>query len=326
MGKMTLCAGQEDAVPPFLGFVLVTHSQPEQTAFLCWKLSSLFDHPPIAIHHDYSKCHLDPASLPPQVRLVKDWVKTAWGAISLVDAYLAALRLLHSESSPEWTISLSGADYPVKSAEHILHDLRSTAADALLDFREIRKHATQVADARSPTSHYQHPDWVAAAWRRYLGFSVVHYHVRKLFGRQNRPICIGNRWTTRLLTPFSASFRPFGGDTWHTLDRRAVAVLLADDPLSRKLRHFYRNRVVPDESFYHTILLNRPELTVENDNRRFSIWIDDSPHPKVLEYADLPAMVASNAHFARKFPFDVSLYRAVDAEVKAQQAGLTFSS
>ena len=65
-------------MPPFLGFALVTHSPPQQTAYLCHKLSALFDHPPIAIHHDFSKCPT-PATLPAQTRIVKDWVTTRWG-------------------------------------------------------------------------------------------------------------------------------------------------------------------------------------------------------------------------------------------------------
>ena len=87
-------------MPPFLGFALVTHNQPQQTAYLCHKLSRLFDHPPIAIHHDYSKCVLDPATLPAQTRIVKDWVTTGWGKATVIDAYLAALRLLHAHDSP----------------------------------------------------------------------------------------------------------------------------------------------------------------------------------------------------------------------------------
>ena len=270
----------------------------------------MFEDAPIAIHHDFSKSNLDVASLPSRTVIVKDWVRTEWGTLSLIDAYLAALRLLHNKYAPEWTVSLSGTDYPIKPAEYILSDLRSTTSDAFLDAREIRKEQGLPAELPSHR-HYSQPEWLTAAWGRYLGFSLVHYHVRKLLGRADRPFYFGNAVTTRLFTPFSESFRVYGGDTWHTINRRAAAVLMADDERSHKLMRHYKDRIVPDESYYHTLLLNRPELMICDDHRRFSIW-GDAPHPKVLGLEDIPAMMASTAHFARKFPFDRELYDAVD--------------
>lgn len=302
-------------MPPFLGFALVTHNQPQQTAYLCHKLSVLFDHPPIAIHHDYSKCPLDPATLPKQTRIVTDWVTTGWGDASVIDAYLAALRLLHAEDGPEWTISLSAADYPIKSADRIFSDLRTTSADGFFDFREVSKGCSQPVDARSLASSFQRPEYMKLAYQRYLSFSVVPRGVRKRIG--NRTRYLSGDLLTRFFTPFSKKFRPFGGDWWHSMNRRTAAVLIEDTADSRRLRRYYNHRPSPEESYYHTLLLNRPELHIENDNRRFTVWSEGQPHPELLGYDDIAAMVASPAHFARKFPFDPALYSAVDAAVEA---------
>ena len=302
---------------PYLGFALVTHNQPEQIAFLCRKLASMFDDAPIAIHHDYSQSYLDPAGLPAQVQLVKNWTTTAWGASSVIDAYLAALRLLHTGDAPEWTISLSAADYPVKSAQHILGALRSASANAFLDFREIVKGGTEPGDARSHAKVFQQPEYMAKAVERYLSFSVVHYHLRKLFGRRDRSVYVSADWLTWVFSPFSERFRPYAGDWWHIIDHRAAATLLTETSSSAKLRRFYRNRPSAEESYYQTLLCNRPDLRIENNNHRYTIWSPGAYHPKVLTYSDIPAMVASDAYFARKFPFDPALYAAVDKAVRA---------
>ncbi len=302
-------------MPPFLGFALVTHNQPRQTAYLCHRLSALFDHPPIAIHHDYSKCPLDPATLPPHTKIVRDWVETGWGNAKVIDAYLAALRLLHAQDGPEWTVSLSAADYPIKSADRILNDLRNASADGFVDFREVSKGCIQPLDARSIASSFQRPEYMKLAYQRYLSFSIVPRGLRKRIG--NRTRYLSGDLLTRMFTPFSTGFRPFGGDWWHTINRRAAAVLMEDTIQSRRLRRYYNHRPSPEESYYHTLLLNRPELHIENDNRRFTLWREGQPHPELLGYNDIDAMVASPAHFARKFAFDPALYSAVDEAVGA---------
>ncbi len=302
-------------MPPFLGFALVTHNQPRQIAYLCHKLSTLFGHPPIAIHHDYSKCPLHPATLPPQTRIVKDWVITRWGDATVIDAYLAALRLLHAEDGPEWTVSLSAADYPIKSAAHILSDLRNASVDGFFDFREVSKGCIQPLDARSISSAFQRPEYMELAYQRYLSFSVIPRVLLRRIG--NRTRYLSGDLLTRFFTPFSEGFRPFGGDWWHTINRRAAAVLIEETRKSRRLRHYYNHRPSPEESYYHTLLLNRPELRIENDNRRFTIWSPGQPHPELLGYDDIASMVDSPAHFARKFTFDPALYSTVDAAVDA---------
>ena len=304
-------------MPPFLGFALVTHNQPAQISYLCHKLSALFDHPPIAIHNDYSKCALDPATLPSQTKIVKDWVKTRWGDAKVIDAYLAALRLLHTRDGPEWTISLSAADYPIKAAARILSDLQNASADAFLDFREISEGCIQPADTRSIASAFHRPDYMHLAGQRYLSFSVIPRVLLKRIGNTNRTRYLSGELLTRFFTPFSNTYLPFAGDWWHTINRRAAAVLIEDTPRSRHLRRYYNHRPSPEESYYHTLLLNRPDLTIENDNRRFTIWRQGQPHPEVLGYGDIENLVHSPAHFARKFTFDPALYSALDAAVNA---------
>lgn len=310
---------------PFIGFALLTHNQPQQTAFLCHKLSELFDHPPIAIHHDYSKCYLDPKTLPTHAKIVKDWVTTGWGDAKVIDGYLAALRLLHAQDGPEWTVSLSAADYPIKSAERILRDLQEADAstDGFLDYREISKGRDQPQDARSIASAFHRPEFMKLARQRYLSFSIIPRFFLKRMGDRTQ-LLIGNRTRylsgdllTRLFTPFSTSFRPFAGDWWHTINQQAAAVLIKDTRESRRLRRFYNSRPSPEEGYYQTLLVNRPELYIRNDNRRFTIWKQGRAHPELLGYDDIEAMVQSSAHFARKFAYDPALYAAVDAAVDA---------
>jgi hypothetical protein len=69
----------------------------------------------------------------------------------------------------------------------------------------------------------------------------------------------------------------------------------------RALMRHYRRTIVPSESFFATVLMNDPELRVSSDDRRFVSFAPGAAHPDVLTEADLDRLMASGAHFARKF-------------------------
>ncbi|MCC5616974.1 hypothetical protein LC605_18200 [Nostoc sp. CHAB 5836] len=66
----------------------------------------------------------------------------------------------------------------------------------------------------------------------------------------------------------------------------------------------YSNLKYTDESYFQTILAHAPNLKLKNDRRRYIDWSTGGPHPKVLLMEDLPNLLASSAHFARKFDID----------------------
>jgi hypothetical protein len=299
-----------------LGFVLVTHTQPEQIVFLCRTLTDRFGGAPIAIHHDVSKCELPLSRLPSNVSVVKNPVATAWASIGIVQGYLLALGLLYETASPDWAVSLSAADYLATTPERILAYLQATTADVLMDFRELKIGTPEPADACSPGAVFHTPYYIESAYSR-LVTPKLHNRIRRtLFGNKAR-IRPEPKFIERWFTPFNDSFRPYAGDTWHTLNRRAAEVLLRKDDKARELMHFYRRRFVPDEGYYQPILLNSPGLRFENNNRRYTLWdgSGDQPHPATLTVADVDAIAASGSHFARKFAFDLDVYRAMDEAI-----------
>ncbi len=303
-----------------VGFVLVTHQNPMQIAFLCRRLSTIFPGASIALHHDFGQSVLDRSSLPGQIQVVEDWIPTAWGKFSLVAAYLKALRLLHHHASPKWSVSISGSDYPIKSSEEILADLAASSADAFIDFQDISDGVEALPSASNEIKAFHTEQWLRSARERYIGFDVLPHRLRKHVGLANRTLYVKNSLTTQLFTPFRSTYRPHAGDAWHTINKRAAKALLRQDEVSMRLQRFYKRRAIPDESYYQTVLLNEPDLTITNDNRRYSIWPQGARSPRWLNAADVDDMVNSPAHFARKLPFDTELYSAVDSAVQIRAA------
>jgi hypothetical protein len=87
--------------------------------------------------------------------------------------------------------------------------------------------------------------------------------------------------------------------------RRAVEHILEFHVKNRALASHYRTLQFSEESYFQTILANTSSLKLSNDSRRYTNWpAQRSAHPRTLTIDDLPAMLASNCHFARKFDLD----------------------
>ena len=308
---------------PTIGFVLVTHQNPDQILFLCSRLSSLFGDPPIAIHHDFSQNPLDRAQFPANIRFVDRTVRTGWGVMGVVDALLAALRLLYKSDDgwgdPDWFVSLSSADYPIQTAATILNQLEASPFDGYLDSREIYDYGGTFLDQKLREFPFQQPRYHQFAFNRYVAIPLLPL---KFARRMSIPIeryCIHSPWVTTRLTPFRDGVKCFGGDAWMTLRRKLAHILLDETPLWRTLHRHYRSRSVPEESFYHTLLGNTPGLNLSPDNLRYTDWKGCYAHPRTLNQGDIPRLLASTHHFARKFPFDPNLLGELDSAVSTQK-------
>src|SRR5689334_5099563 len=107
-----------------IGFVILSHNDPDQLVRLVAALDATYDRPPIAIHHNFSFTAVDRGRFGGNVLFVEPHLPTAWGDIKLVRALLAALRLLYRQAPPDWFTMLTAGDYPVKPGREVVDELR----------------------------------------------------------------------------------------------------------------------------------------------------------------------------------------------------------
>jgi hypothetical protein len=250
---------------PTIGFVLLTHHKPHMIRRLIDKLNAMFDHPPIACHHDFSKSDLPLKTLPANVSLVAPHVEISWGEFGEVEGTARALRLLYENpASPDWFVLLSGTDYPIKPAQHILQDFKLSSFDAYIHCELIQAGA------------FKHP-WQELCYQRY-------YRKDPNF--------------------FSSEFKCYAGHQWFCANRRAAEYLVEFHATKTALAEHYRDVVHASESYFQCVLANAPHLKLNNETWRYIDWSAGGPHPKTLGILDLPKLLASHAHFARKFDAD----------------------
>jgi len=279
-----------------VSFVLLTHNKPQQIVRLIKTLNRMFDCPPIACHHDFSISNLVFGDVLKNVSFVRPHIQTGWGTFSIVEAMLKALRLLYeSEASPDWFILLSGADYPITSANQILHDLASSPYDVHMCHEKIMFDAYE-------------RDWQELCFSRYCTLKYTIPFISTKLGIHRRVVTFKHPLITAPFLPFNNNFNCFAGEHWFCANRKAAEYLIKFHDTKPALASHFRKldsyTIVPEESYYQTIFCNAPHLKVSQNNWRYIDWSTNGPHPKTLMTKDLSKIYASSAHFARKFDSD----------------------
>src|SRR5262249_37084901 len=105
----------------------------------------------------------------------------------------------------------------------------------------------------------------------------------------------------RPFLPFSSQFRCYAGSQWFSARRNCAEHILQWHSLNASFARHYSRTHVPDESYFHSILGNSTQFSVSQDCKRYVDWSAGGNSPKTLGIEDLPDILASTAHFARKF-------------------------
>jgi len=287
-----------------IGFVILINprSPLEQSERLIRTLNRMFDHPPIACHHDFGQNPRFIENCPHNVQLVRPHVTTKWGHFSCVEATVKALRLLYPEGDgPEWFVYLSGADYPVKTAYQIIAELKASPFDGHIEHRLV---------SEGDLSYLPDPDypqaWKSATWLKhchklYCSLRVDVRGINRHLRFSTRTFWLEHPFFTRGRLPFTPDFKCYAGEVWFSANHRCARRILDFYDHDQRVAAHYRKTLVPEESYLHTVLANAPDLKLSQNHLRYVDWTRGGSNPKLLTMDDLPPLMTSAAHFARKF-------------------------
>jgi hypothetical protein len=235
---------------------------------------------------------------------------TSWASPQLVDAALEGLRSGVADGC-DYFLLISGRDFPLRPAAEI-------AAFA------------EAAGSRSHLEHFPLPD---PRWRL-GGRDRTDFYTYTVRGRRETCVPRGEdtsylnrrgrllnqalrlRSLTKPARRFPPYARAFGGSQWWNLSRAAADHVLAFLDRHPGYRRYHERTLAPDEVFFQSILAGTgfaEREEVVDDSLRFMRWPADESHPRVLRVEDLPAMLESDALFARKL--DPAVDEAVLAEL-----------
>jgi Core-2/I-Branching enzyme len=302
-----------------IAFAILSYDQPEQLLRLVKTLNKMFDSPPIGCHHNFDQCLLDETIFPANVDFIRPHINTRWGHITTPLAALKIFSFLAKKYQPDWFVLLSGSDYPVRKAEEIIEDLSRTDFDAFLDSRNIESEAPP--PGQTAEHGFARPGWIEIAHSRYSGYrywlpypsGVKLFSGSIPFRKRFFSIKEGQMRKVLDLVGISRPAQIHGGEFWFHANQKAISRLLS--PALQPFWRYYRNIEIPEESAFHSALCNMKDLRICNDHRRYSNWENGGEHPKWLDVADVPRIIASGAYFARKFLPDGRTQDLIDETV-----------
>ena len=272
-----------------VAYVVLSHRNPAQVLRL---VRALGEGPAahVLVRHDPRHSDLPHAAIEAAgAEALEDRIEVDWAQWSYLELILSCLREARRRLDPEWTLILSGQDYPLRSLAAIEADLDRARVDARLgSVREVESRRPAHGDEFYLRCRYRH-------YARPRGLADLPRRLRPLVYARDLPPLVGVRRLRRPPLPFYSSA------DWLTLRRPAVEALL-DAAGNRRLMQHFRRVAVPSESFFATVLLADPRLAVDGDHRRFAHFSDSgAAHPDTLTSRDLDRILASGADFARKF-------------------------
>jgi hypothetical protein len=299
---------------PLLGFAILSHRQPAQLLRLVRKLSAMFDNPPISIHHDFSQCMLERNNFEQKIQFITPSIQTKWGHWSVSEAAVATIQHLNErEDSPEWIVLLSGNDYPIQNADEIKIFYENTSYDAFVSSKKLTGATLSTRREFYWFARYHWPEITYPSFFHLLKSIKKAKMIRE-------PILLKEKWAQKFLTPFGHDYPCYGGSFWFSVNRKAAKNITDAMHRNKKLCKYYERVLIPEESFFVTVLNNAKDLRVYNFNYRFTDWAKNiGAHPKQLTIDDLPALKRAREHFARK------IYMETDSDLLDALDGLTDS-
>ncbi len=296
-------------------YIIMAHKSPKQLYRL---ITRLID------GHSMFFIHIDKTAEFSQFEIVNDFgelvefvekVDSGWGKFGAVQAALNGLKAVKNHPKKfDRILLLSGQDYPIKSNEYINDFFKNSPHSVFVDYFPI-------------PNYKKWPGGDRGGWYRvdkyYFGLKWW-----QLFGSKSMNL-------TATFFPFlrrkmPKGLKPFTGSQWWSVDMYALNYILDYDAQHPEYRAFHRFTFVPDELYFQMILANSTDerllKSMVSNNKRFMIWEKpDSTHPNVLRKSDLPAIMASDHLFARKFDAntDSEILDLIDTKILSyQKAGV----
>jgi len=318
-------------------YYLQTHNRPAQVARLVQVITAGNPDALVLISHDVAGTPLDVPALQALGNVHVTLGQGGYGDFTHLDRYFAAVDWLDDNGIDyDWLENLTGSDYPLRPIAEIEAALAATDSDGYLVYSPVFPDRVP-ADADRGAPGYRLCRPVDAALRydnRYWRLGKPSETKLQLM----RPLMVINLvqpWVKVLNsyaalgvrqrhTVFGPDFPCYGGSFFCTL-RAGAARYVRDYALANPgMVSFFKTLLAPEEVFLHSVLVNSGKFQFTKNARRYIDWTGQRhTHPRTLGPEDLPKMLASDAHWARKLDLerDPWLFDQLDQRVRREPGG-----
>lgn len=299
-------------------FLIASHKNPQQVSRLIRILKTGSSQSQILIHHDCSASYLNPGDFNDMhgIHILKNHIAVEWGDFTIIEAVLHCFKYLMDLSIEfDWLIFLSGQDYPIRPLNQLEQFLESTEYDGFMRYgeaKDVTLWGENEGENRYFYCYYKLPHFpyyyklpstlknLLSIWRKSIN------KVQTLIRIKPFPLGLKTRLgVKRISTPFTPNFKCYRGSTWFKLSRRCVHYIYKFILENPDILRYYGRTFAPDESLFHTTILNNDDLKISNNNLHYISWnTSTSAHPDILVSKDFDRIISSKQFFARKFDME----------------------
>jgi hypothetical protein len=233
--------------------------------------------------------------------------------------------LISKKITFDYAILISGHDCPIRPNKEILSFLESNKEKSYIEYRD----GNQYMDDTSVPKEYLR-DWKAKIGSFHFRVSGGYFRfpqdlnryinkginkIENVLRRLSPKLCFFLQKMTRglkiprefsLKRKFPKGFIPYFGSQWWILSRADTEYVLEFIERNKAFTRFFKYALLPEESFFHTILVNsqRKSNLINNDCRYLKWPPVCNTHPVTLTEKDFMELEKSDALFARKLDIE----------------------
>jgi hypothetical protein len=252
-----------------IAYLIMAHNTPNHAYKLIQRLNS---------HHSKIFLHIDKKSdIRPFTRVEEDFgnvcfiperVSVFWGDFSGVQATINLMKnALTDPVKFDYLVLLSGSDYPVRSKDYIEAYLKRSKGKEFIG--GITMPNQRVSKPISRLTSYR--------FQRQYNFSL---YLKLVDALNEAALKLGFQ---RNYKRFLGHLQPYAGSQWWALSAHACLYILQFMEDNPEIVKFFKNTILPDESFFHTIIGNSPFKSNMARNLTMAHWQPSSPSPATLD-------------------------------------------
>jgi core-2/I-Branching enzyme len=330
VGPSSTDAATPSSRPFQVAYLLLTHKEATDVEGLVERLLQLSPGGQVVIHHDAGAASIPWDGDPPDRVHLAPRSHVRWGDWSMVEAMLRLVRFALDELGADWLVFVSGEDRPVVDLAAWEAEIAGAGIDGIVPALALPSRL------RFGRAHRDENFFLARCvhrWRvvrqprrrmgqRALGVAFragwwMHPLFKLEFANPREAWAVGvprRRGAMRGVTFHK-------GPQWIALSSEAARPVLDVDPA---FPAWFKRSWIPDETYFHTILYNTPELVLRNAILTYRRPAPPRPYPNWmrLEPEDLDDLWRSGAVFARKVDSmgHPEVLAAIDAAVDRQRS------
>lgn len=218
-------------------------------------------------------------------------IDVRWASFSQIKATRNLIKSATSHGTYDYYWLCSGQDFPIKSVKQIIRFFENNGKDVnYLNLFISKNNQSSYSNKYDKRNDIYYPSIILD--RKNIKRCLRRIYVGITGGYNNT-----YQWAKTKLENVDFFF----GSQWWCLNRKTIMWILNYENYHKEYIDYYKHCSTPDESYFHTLVMNSPFANQRKNYLHYIVWEENSNSPKILKMNDIYEICNSEFLMARKF-------------------------